>query len=60
MSRTPSIALSGGRAVSFPELAARYLEEYRGKIEIAIEGLSEEQIWWRPNESSNSIGNLLL
>jgi len=46
--------------VSFPELAARYLEEYRGKIEIAIEGLSEEQIWWRPNESSNSIGNLLL
>jgi hypothetical protein len=22
--------------------------------------LSEEQIWWRPNDSSNSIGNLLL
>ena len=25
-----------------------------------VEGLSEEQVWWRPNEASNSIGNLLL
>lgn len=25
-----------------------------------VEGLSEEQLWWRPNEASNSIGNLLL
>jgi uncharacterized damage-inducible protein DinB len=25
-----------------------------------LEGLSDEQIWWRPNEASNSIGNLLL
>ncbi len=22
--------------------------------------LTEEQVWWRPNEASNSIGNLLL
>jgi uncharacterized damage-inducible protein DinB len=25
-----------------------------------LDGLSDEQIWWRPNEASNSIGNLLL
>ena len=25
-----------------------------------VESLSEEQVWWRPNEASNSIGNLLL
>jgi uncharacterized damage-inducible protein DinB len=25
-----------------------------------VASLSEEQIWWRPNPSSNSIGNLLL
>jgi uncharacterized damage-inducible protein DinB len=25
-----------------------------------LDELTEEQIWWRPNESSNSIGNLLL
>jgi uncharacterized damage-inducible protein DinB len=30
------------------------------KIEGALRSLSDEQIWWRPNESCNSIGNLLL
>src|SRR5579884_519673 len=25
-----------------------------------LDELTEEQIWWRPNQSSNSIGNLLL
>jgi len=60
MSRLPTTALSGGRVASFPELAARYLDEYRQKIELAIEDLGEEELWWRPNESSNSIGNLFL
>ena len=38
----------------------RLLEDYFVKIAAAIEGLSDEQVWRRPNESSNSIGNLLL
>jgi hypothetical protein len=25
-----------------------------------VETLTDEQLWWRPNEASNSIGNLLL
>jgi hypothetical protein len=25
-----------------------------------VEGLSDEQVWWRPNDASNSIGNLIL
>jgi uncharacterized damage-inducible protein DinB len=25
-----------------------------------VEQLSEEQLWWRPNEESNSVGNLVL
>jgi uncharacterized damage-inducible protein DinB len=25
-----------------------------------VESLSDEDVWWRPNDSSNSIGNLLL
>jgi uncharacterized damage-inducible protein DinB len=25
-----------------------------------VESLSDEQVWWRPNEASNSIGNLIL
>lgn len=35
-------------------------DEYLPKIERCLELLSDEQIWWRPNEDSNSVGNLLL
>jgi uncharacterized damage-inducible protein DinB len=34
--------------------------EYRTKIRLAVELLSTEQLWWHPNEASNSVGNLLL
>ncbi len=41
---------------------ARYLlrEEYLPKIERSLEQLADEQVWWRANENSNSIGNLIL
>lgn len=41
---------------------ARYLlrEEYLPKIERCLEQLSDEQVWWRANAKSNSIGNLIL
>ena len=26
----------------------------------SVESLTDEQVWWRPNDASNSIGNLLL
>jgi Protein of unknown function (DUF664) len=29
-------------------------------IRSCVEGLSDEQVWWRPNDASNSIGNLIL
>ncbi len=39
----------------------RYLtEEYPGKIGHALARLSAEDLWWRPNESSNAIGNLIV
>jgi len=34
--------------------------EYLPKIERCLERLTDEQIWWRANEESNSIGNLVL
>ena len=34
--------------------------DYLPKIERCLEHLSEDDIWWRANSSSNSIGNLLL
>lgn len=33
---------------------------YLPKIRAALESLSEEDLWWRPNEASNSVGNLAL
>ena len=44
----------------FLELSAGYLGEYARKIRKSVEGLPEQQIWWRPNDASNSIANLLL
>jgi uncharacterized damage-inducible protein DinB len=34
--------------------------DYLPKLRRALEGLPEEDIWWRPNQASNSIGNLIL
>lgn len=42
------------------ELADAYLAEYFGKIERATAALDDQQLWWRPNERSNSIANLML
>jgi uncharacterized damage-inducible protein DinB len=50
------------------QLAKHFLDTARGslveqhwlKIQNCVAPLTEEQIWWRPNEASNSIGNLLL
>jgi uncharacterized damage-inducible protein DinB len=39
----------------------RYLtESYLGKLERALATVSDEDVWWRPNAASNSMGNLLL
>ena len=34
--------------------------DYLPKIETCLHRLTDEDIWWRPNEASNSIGNLIL
>ena len=38
----------------------KLLEQYWPRLRKTVEPLSLEQIWWRPNEASNSIGNLVL
>jgi len=46
---------------AFLEESRRYLsKEYAVKIRLCLEDLSDEDLWWRPNEQSNSIGNLML
>jgi uncharacterized damage-inducible protein DinB len=54
-------ATNGETAQAFVNQARYFLSnEYLPKIERCLEQLTDEQIWWRPNEDSNSIGNLLL
>jgi hypothetical protein len=38
----------------------KLLEQYWPRMRRAIESLSDEQLWWRPNPASNSAGNLLM
>jgi uncharacterized damage-inducible protein DinB len=38
----------------------KLLEEYWPRTCTCLDSLTDEQVWWRPNEQSNSIGNLLL
>jgi len=38
----------------------KLLEQYWPRLRKCVESLSDEQVWWRPNEASNSIGNLIL
>jgi uncharacterized damage-inducible protein DinB len=48
-------------AGAFVAEARRLLrDDYLPKIERCLETLSAADLWWRPNESSNSVGNLLL
>jgi uncharacterized damage-inducible protein DinB len=38
----------------------KLLEQYWPRLRACVESLSDEQVWWRPNSASNSVGNLLL
>jgi len=38
----------------------KLVEQYWPRLRGAVEGLTDEQVWWRPNPASNSVGNLLL
>ena len=38
----------------------KLLEQYWPRLRSCVESLTDKQVWWRPNESSNSVGNLVL
>jgi hypothetical protein len=38
----------------------KLIGQYWPRLRACVESLSDEQVWWRPNPSSNSIGNLML
>jgi len=41
-------------------LRARITKVLPAQVRDCLEMLDEEQIWWRPNEQSNSVGNIVL
>jgi len=51
-----------------PQVATLFLDFSRQKLlgqfwprlRQSVESLTDEQVWWRPNAASNSIGNLIL
>ena len=60
---TPNEAFANAPNVgsAFIDRAIDFLtSDYLPKIERCLEQLNDEQIWWRANEESNSIGNLVL
>jgi hypothetical protein len=38
----------------------KLLEHYWPRLRACVEPLTSDQVWWRPNPASNSIGNLIL
>ena len=47
--------------ITFLQIArSRLCVHLTGQIRAAVNALKTEQLWWRPNESSNAIGNLVL
>ncbi len=38
----------------------KLLKRYWPRMRSSVESLTDDQVWWRPNDSSNSVGNLVL
>lgn len=39
---------------------SKLLDQYWPRLSGCVESLTAEQVWWRPNDASNSVGNLIL
>ena len=47
-------------AVALEALRVRITKVMPAQIRTCLDQLTDEQLWWRPNENSNSVGNLTL
>lgn len=46
--------------ITINALHSRITKVFPAQIRAAVETLTDEQVWWRPNEESNSVGNIVL
>jgi hypothetical protein len=52
--------VTDANAVALEALRVRITKVLPAQIRSSVEQLSDEQLWWRPNKESNSVGNLVL
>jgi uncharacterized damage-inducible protein DinB len=52
--------MDANSAALLDELQDRLLRMYPKMIRECVDQLSDEDIWWRPNAASNSVGNMVL
>ena len=45
---------------AFLHFSREKLDQFWPRLRSCVESLSDEQVWWRPDAVSNSIGNLIL
>jgi uncharacterized damage-inducible protein DinB len=38
----------------------RLVKDYPAQIDVCVNALAEDELWWRPNEKSNSVANLII
>ena len=51
---------SGVEATALRALRVRITKVLPSQIKACLEQLNDEQIWWQPNDQTNSVGNLTL
>jgi hypothetical protein len=54
MTTTPPLS------AALTSLRARITRVFPAQVREAVSKLTDDQLWWRPNEESNSVGNLVL
>ena len=52
--------MSTPMSTALEALRSRITGVFPAQIRASVAALTDEQIWWRPNETSNSIGNIVL
>ncbi|HEY1265406.1 MAG TPA: DUF1572 family protein [Terriglobales bacterium] len=57
MNQPPDKPSASGLFLEFSRV--KLVEQYWPRLRSCVESLTDQQVWWRPNEASNSIGNLL-
>src|SRR5260221_6710021 len=60
MKMHPVMTTTPPLSAALASLRARITRVFPVQIREAVAKLTDDQLWWRPNESSNSVGNLVL